>query len=195
MYNIIFKILKNNFFKRNFKNKSIVLAFLIGVFSGISYIDFNKRTWYSQPSELNDINLCFTPPTGCADLIAKEIFHAQKEIYLQAYSFTSKKIIDQIISAYNRGIKVNILLDRSNLTDRFSKSYLLTDAGIKVKIDKAPGIAHNKVIVIDGQKVITGSFNFTNDADKRNIENVVLIKDKKIAAKYIQNWHNRYNAN
>jgi phosphatidylserine/phosphatidylglycerophosphate/cardiolipin synthase-like enzyme len=53
----------------------------------------------------------------------------------------------------------------------------------------------NKVIIIDREKVITGSFNFTNDADKRNAENVVLIKDQTLAEQYIQNWKNRYNAN
>jgi phospholipase D len=62
-------------------------------------------------------------------------------------------------------------------------------------IDKISGIAHNKVIIIDNEKVITGSFNFTNDADKRNAENVVLIKDPYVAEQYIENWNSRYNAN
>ena len=195
MINIIIKILKNSFIKKNFKNKAIVYAFLLGAFTGLSYMDFSKKSWYSQSSELSDINVCFTPPSGCGDLIAREISHAQREIYLQAYGLTSKKIIDQLIAAHKRNIQINILVDKSNLTDRFSKIHLLKEAGIKVKIDKISGIAHNKVIIIDNEKVITGSFNFTNDADKRNAENVVLIKDSKIAEQYIQNWNNRYNAN
>jgi phospholipase D len=192
---MILKILRSNFIKRNFKNKPLIYAFLFGIFSGIGYIDFNKRNWYSQDTNLEDINLCFTPPSGCSELIAKEIFRAKRNIYIQAYSFTSKKIIAQIIAAFNRGVKINILADKSNLVDHYSKISLLQEAGIKVKIDKISGIAHNKVIVIDKEKVITGSFNFTNDADKRNAENIVLIKDKKIAAMYIENWQRRYNAN
>jgi phospholipase D len=195
MFNIIHKLLKNSFIKKNFKNKPTLYAFLFGVFSGASYIEFNKRNWYSQESNLEEVNLCFTPPSGCADLIAREISHAKSEIYMQAYGFTSRKIIDQILNAYKRNIKINILVDKSNLTDQYSKISLLQNAGIKVKIDKISGIAHNKVLIIDKEKVITGSFNFTNDADKRNAENVILIKDKKLAAAYIQNWYSRYNAN
>jgi phospholipase D len=195
MANIILNILKNNFIRKKFKNKLLIYGFLIGAFTGASYMDFSKRSWYSQSSNLQNINLCFTPPSGCADLIAREISHTQKELYIQAYSFTSKKIIDQIIKLHNQNVKVNILLDKSNLTDPHSKILLLQQMGIKVKIDKVSGIAHNKVMIIDNEKVITGSFNFSNDADKRNVENVVLIKDKKIAEAYIQNWLNRYNAN
>jgi phospholipase D len=195
MSNIILKLLKNSFIKKNFKNKSILYVLLLGLFTGMSYVEFNKRTWYTQTSNLNDINICFTPPAGCADLIAREISQAKKEVYVQAYSFTSQKIIDQLIKIHKQKINIHILVDKSNLTDLYSKISLLQNSGIKVKIDKVSGIAHNKVIIIDGEKVITGSFNFTNDADKRNVENVVLIKDKKIAAMYIQNWQNRYNAN
>jgi len=54
-----------------------------------------------------------------------------------------------------------------------------------------PGIAHNKVMIIDRKKVITGSFNFTNAADNRNAENVLLIEDSELAATYIDNWKNR----
>ena len=53
------------------------------------------------------------------------------------------------------------------------------------------GIAHNKVMIIDKKKVITGSFNFTKSADTRNAENVLLIDDANIAAQYFLNWHNR----
>ena len=195
MHSLILKIFKNNFIRKNFKNKPLILTFLLGIFTGTSYIDFQKKTWYSEKSGIEELNFCFTPGKGCGDLIAKEIFNAEKDIYLQAYGLTSIKIIDQLIAAHKRNIKLHILVDKSNLTDQYSKIALLKAAGIEVLIDKISGIAHNKVIVIDRQKVITGSFNFTNDADKRNAENVVLINNKKVAKLYIENWHNRYNAN
>ena len=55
-----------------------------------------------------------------------------------------------------------------------------------------PGIAHNKVMIIDNQKVITGSFNFTTAADTKNAENVLLIEDAQLAEQYLINWHKRY---
>ena len=171
---------------------SWVYAFILGVLVGVGYIDYDKRTWYTR-STVGKISLCFTPPSGCGELIAREISHARESLFLQAYSFTSIKIIEQIIEAKYRGVKINVLLDRSNLHDSYSKMGMLESAGIKVNIDRASGIAHNKVIVIDRQKVITGSFNFTRDADKRNVENVVFIDDSQIAQQYISNWYKRYN--
>lgn len=71
----------------------------------------------------------------------------------------------------------------------------LVNANVSVRIDKVAGIAHNKVIIIDEQKVITGSFNFTNAADKRNAENVIIINNKSVAKEYLNNWQDRYNKN
>lgn len=47
---------------------------------------------------------------------------------------------------------------------------------------------HNKVMVIDGEAVITGSFNFTKAADENNAENLLVIRDRKLAERYIENW-------
>jgi phosphatidylserine/phosphatidylglycerophosphate/cardiolipin synthase-like enzyme len=60
--------------------------------------------------------------------------------------------------------------------------------GIPVKIDAQHAIAHNKVMVIDGETVITGSFNFTKAAEESNAENLLIIHDKKLASLYIKNW-------
>ena len=49
-------------------------------------------------------------------------------------------------------------------------------------------IAHNKVMVIDGETVITGSFNFTTAAEEHNAENLLLVHDAKLAARYVENW-------
>ena len=55
-------------------------------------------------------------------------------------------------------------------------------------IDANHAIAHNKVIVIDGETVVTGSFNFTKAAQEKNAENVLIIRDPAVAAQYAQNW-------
>jgi phosphatidylserine/phosphatidylglycerophosphate/cardiolipin synthase-like enzyme len=59
-------------------------------------------------------------------------------------------------------------------------------------IDSAHAIAHNKVMILDGKTVITGSFNFTKAAEEKNAENLLTIKDKDLAGKYIENWKNPY---
>ncbi len=61
--------------------------------------------------------------------------------------------------------------------------------GVKTYIDSAHTIAHNKIIIIDGETVITGSFNFTKAAEKNNAENPLILKNKNLANQYIDNWN------
>lgn len=168
---------------------------ILGLAGGFGYNDFEKRNWISEEVETKTINVCFTPPKGCSYLIAQQIHHANHSIYMQAYSFTSKTIANELIKAVERGVKVSVILDKSQLEEKYSILKLLQDSNINVKIDHAPGIAHNKVIIIDESKVITGSYNFTNAADNRNVENVVLIDEKEVAKAYLKNWYSRWERN
>lgn len=142
------------------------------------------------------IELCFTPPAHhCGHFIANAINKAHSSIYMQAYGLTHPEIIDSLIAAKQRGLDVRVLLDKSNLSQKFSKIKNLEQAGIEVTIDKVPGIAHNKVIILDQEATATGSFNFTTAADTKNVENVILIQDKNIAHQYLQNWLYRKKSN
>jgi len=95
-----------------------------------------------------------------------------------------------LVDAHKRGVKVEAILDKSNRTGRYSSADFLAYAGIPTMIDAAHAIAHNKIMIIDGETVITGSFNFTKAAEGRNAENLLVIKDKDLAGKYIENWRN-----
>jgi len=80
------------------------------------------------------------------------------------------------------------------LGDGFPVSFFLHNQEIRVKIDTQHAIAHNKVMIIDGETVITGSFNFTKAAEENNAENLLVIRDKKLAERYTRNWqdHERH---
>ena len=71
----------------------------------------------------------------------------------------------------------------------YSEADFLAHAGIPVRIDAVHAIAHNKVMVIDGETVITGSFNFTTAAEQHNAENLLVLHDQPLAAHYETNWH------
>ena len=60
--------------------------------------------------------------------------------------------------------------------------------GVETYVDSMHAIAHNKIMIIDGTTVLTGSFNFTKAADQNNAENLLVIRDDKVAAKYEANW-------
>jgi phosphatidylserine/phosphatidylglycerophosphate/cardiolipin synthase-like enzyme len=85
-------------------------------------------------------------------------------------------------------VKIQVILDKSQRTDKYSSATFLHNAGIPTWIDAAHAIAHNKVMVIDGAVVITGSFNFTKAAGEKNAENLLVVRDQRLAAKYTANW-------
>ena len=66
----------------------------------------------------------------------------------------------------------------------------LSDGGVPILVDSVH-IAHNKVMVIDGATVITGSFNFTRAAQEHNAENLLVIRDAWVASLYARNWQER----
>jgi phosphatidylserine/phosphatidylglycerophosphate/cardiolipin synthase-like enzyme len=108
---------------------------------------------------------------------------------VQAYSFTSDQITQALIDVYKRGIKVEIILDKSQRTERYTKADTVAQAGIPTLIDSKHAIAHNKIMIIDGKVLITGSFNFTASAEDRNAENLLIIKDQpELVRQYEENY-------
>lgn len=134
------------------------------------------------------VSVHFSPRGGCTAAIVKEVAQARKDILLQAYSFTSREIASAVARRRRGGVKVEAILDSGNLTGKYSAATFLSHAGVPVLIDAAHAIAHNKVIVIDGRTVITGSFNFTRAAEERNAENLLILHNAGLARKYIDNY-------
>lgn len=140
------------------------------------------------PPAASSINVYFSPRGGCTDAVVRELQAAKESVIVQAYSFTSVPIAKALLEAHKRGVKVQVILDKSQRTEKYSSATFLKNSGIPTFIDAAHAIAHNKVMVIDLQIVITGSFNFTKSAEESNAENLLVIRDRDLAAKYAANW-------
>jgi phosphatidylserine/phosphatidylglycerophosphate/cardiolipin synthase-like enzyme len=130
----------------------------------------------------------FSPDGECTEAIITEIQNAKSEILVQAYSFTSAPIAKALLEAHKRGVKVQAIMDKSQRTANYSSATFLANSRIPTFIDDAHAIAHNKVMIIDGLTVITGSFNFTKAAEQKNAENLLIIQSKDLAKIYEDNW-------
>lgn len=148
-------------------------------------IDFQRAASYQ---------LCFVPDgASCQDLLISAIDRTQSKLRVQAYSFTSAPIAAAIKRAKDRGVDVKVILDKSQVSQKYSGATYLRNAGIDVVIDTKPAIAHNKVMIFDDQAVFTGSFNFTKSAQERNAENGIIIRgDPALTQAYLANWDKRY---
>ncbi|MGA3083709.1 MAG: phospholipase D family protein [Thermodesulfobacteriota bacterium] len=135
------------------------------------------------------VQVYFSPNGGAAEAIIQEIDQAKTEILVQAYTFTSQPIAKALLSAHKRGIKVQVILDKSQRSEKYTSASFMANVGIPTYIDDHHAIAHNKIMVIDRETVITGSFNFTRAAEKRNAENLLIVKSKELAKPYMDNWN------
>jgi phosphatidylserine/phosphatidylglycerophosphate/cardiolipin synthase-like enzyme len=138
--------------------------------------------------------LCFVPDgASCQDLLVSAIDQTKSQLRVQAYSFTSAPIAAAIKRAKDRGVDVKVILDKSQVSQKYSGATYLRNAGIDVVIDTKPAIAHNKVMIFDNKAVFTGSFNFTKAAQQRNAENGMIVRgDDALTKAYLANWEKRY---
>ena len=118
--------------------------------------------------------VAFSPNAGATDLVVKVIDAARQSIRLAAYSFTSKPIAEALVAAHKRGVDVQVVVDKSQRTERYTSATFLANMGVPVRVDAMHAIMHNKLIVVDGQHVKNGSFNFTSAAETRNAENALV---------------------
>jgi phosphatidylserine/phosphatidylglycerophosphate/cardiolipin synthase-like enzyme len=158
----------------------LIIAFAVAC-SNIQAIDIPLNNATAQ--------VYFSPHGGATEAIVKEIGKAKSEVLVQAYSFTSKDIAKALTDAQKRGIHVEIILDKSNRSAKYSAVDFTAHMGIPTYIDAEHAIAHNKVMIIDKETVITGSFNFTKAAEEKNAENLLIIKSKGLAKAYLDNWY------
>ena len=139
------------------------------------------------------VEVYFSPDGGCTEAIVAELGKAKKTVFVQAYSFTSAPIAKAIVDAHKRGVAVQVVLDKSQRTEKYSSADFVAHAGIPVSIDAKHAIAHNKIVIIDEAVVITGSFNFSKAAEEKNAENLLVIHDQKLAERYLENWREHQN--
>jgi phosphatidylserine/phosphatidylglycerophosphate/cardiolipin synthase-like enzyme len=134
------------------------------------------------------MTVCFTPGGNCTDAIVKALGDAKRSMLVQAYSFTAAPIAKALLDAHKRGVQVQVILDKSQGTEKYSSADFLANQGVPTMIDANHAIAHNKVMIIDDETVLTGSFNFTKAAQEKNAENLLIIRGPTLAVQYTKNW-------
>ena len=138
------------------------------------------------------VEVYFSPDGGATDAVVAEIGRARTQVLVLAYSFTSRPIAQALIDAHARGLDVRIVVDHSQETESWTMAGDVQGAGIDVVCDEEHKIAHNKVMVLDGTTLITGSFNFTAGAEHANAENLLIVHSPDLAAEYAANWREHY---
>jgi len=156
-----------------------------GAFAG-----FQKK-YYVKLDDTN-INVYFAPEDNVEKIIYDRLKKSKKSIRFMYFSFTSDKIGELMIEKFRAGIKVHGVFEKKGSRTEHSEYIKMKIEGLPVRLDKNKYIMHHKVIIIDDFRVITGSFNLSKNANKRNDENIIIMDSAEIAATYIDEFHRIY---
>ena len=135
----------------------------------------------------------YSPNGGGTDLIVATIQSARKSIRMATYSFTEPAIGKALLDAHKRGVDVQIVVDKEHNGRRPpgapSVASFLSSNGVAVTVTYAYQIQHNKVLIVDGETVQTGSFNYSRAAQLTYAENVLVVsKCRALAQDYLADW-------
>ena len=129
-------------------------------------------------SSFAEIRVFFSPDGSAAKEIITQIDNAKSYIDIAMYSFTYEPIGEAIIRAKNRGIRIRILMDKGQSKGKYSKYNYLLSNNIAIIQDRHAGIMHNKIAIIDGKVLFTGSYNWSKSAEEKNQENLLEFIDE-----------------
>lgn len=131
----------------------------------------------------------FSPDGGVADYILSVLDGAQHSIYFAAFAFTRADFTQTLAEKAQAGVDVKGVYETRQVDAGSDESYqALAAAGLPVLLDGNRYTMHHKFFVVDGQIIVTGSYNFSASAEERNNENVLIIHDPTIAAQYLQEF-------
>ncbi len=148
---------------------ALALSFLLGI-----------AAWAAEPQ------IYFSRSDPVAQVVSREITSARKSIHVMMYSFTDKDLAAALIEASMRGVEVRVIIDRNQSSERNSVSSTLVDAlgdqRVVFRSGRGRGVMHQKVAIFDGLTVTLGSYNWTANAKANNWENLIVLRDAKVAA-------------
>ena len=178
--------------------KSSLALLLLGAALGIASVAYQPQLLASlpiptetplpaiDPVRAGTIQLFLCPQDQCAEHLIQLIGSAEESVHVMIYSFTKREIAEALVKAKQGGIEVRVLMDSLQSKNKYSQLAFLQENGIPVKILDPPGTAifHDKVSIVDGKAVSTGSFNYTENADEGSAENLVILYDEPTARKF-----------
>jgi len=170
------------------KKLSILILSLLLVSLVFSKSKKNNETFDFIKSNVH----CFSPQGRCDNWLIANWYKAKKSIDIAIYSFTDKKLLRVLDKLRNKGVKIRILLTKRAITTRYGLTKKLIAKKYNSRVWMSRGKMHNKFSIIDNKRVITGSYNYSKSAKKRNAENMVILNREDIANFYTKYFNHMW---
>ncbi|MBI3740769.1 MAG: phospholipase [Chloroflexi bacterium] len=134
----------------------------------------------------------FAPEDGVSGKIIARLTQAARTIDFMAFSFTDDEMGKTVRDRAKAGVKVRGVFENTGSETQFSEYGNMKKAGLDVWQDGNPYLMHHKVFIVDGKTVVLGSFNFSQNAETSNDENLLIIDDAAIAQKFTEEFARVY---
>lgn len=142
--------------------------------------------------EQQRVGVYFSPDDDVIMQLLHLIQNATTSIDMLAFSLTSDPLGAELLQAHASGVKVRLVVEKDQAGNSGSEVAQLQDAGVALRMDGNPNSMHHKVILIDGDTVVTGSYNFSRSAEDFNDENVIILHNPELAADYLVEFNRIY---
>lgn len=139
----------------------------------------------------------FGPERRLAPIVAELIASAEEEVLVMAFSFTSDIVGEALLERAQRGVEVRTVFETTGSETEYSYYSRLLESNlpnVHARQDGNPRIMHHKVVIVDGRRVLFGSFNFSNNANDSNDENIVIVHDFDFTLPFVEEFERVWNA-
>ncbi len=130
------------------------------------------------------VEVYFCPDDKCASIVRSKLRQASSSIIFAAYSFTHPEIANELILKSAASVTVAGVMEKSGTGSQYSKYSSMSQNRVGIRLESSKRLMHHKFFIIDNETVITGSFNPTKNADERNDENIIIIRNREVALEY-----------
>lgn len=139
------------------------------------------------------VQVLFTPEDKAMSKMIAVVNDAQTSIRFLAFSFTDDPLAQVMITRAQAGVDVSGVFETFGSNSPNSELSKLWCAGLAVRQDGNSSFLHHKLIIVDDSIVITGSMNFSANAEESNEENVIILDNAEIAALYLREFEAVWN--
>ena len=162
-----------------------------------NYLQTRKDT--DKPNELfvnlsgTLITVLFCPLHDCEENVLETLSKANKSIQVLAFSFTSQPIAEILVNKSLQGVNVSVVFEKTRIAS-YSQYDYLEENNVAVFKDANRYTMHEKVFIIDGKMIIVGSYNPTSAATHKNDENLLILRDERLAEQFLDEFERIQNA-
>jgi phosphatidylserine/phosphatidylglycerophosphate/cardiolipin synthase-like enzyme len=126
----------------------------------------------------------FSPEDGVMDRLRAQVARADTSVHFMAFAYTDYTLAEVMMDRHDNGVEVQGIYEVRGANTEYAECNTLLGAGVDVRLDGNPYTFHHKVIIVDGSTLITGSFNYSDNATESNDENLLVIHDPAVASLY-----------